>query len=151
MADENQEIVEAVAELAQEAEHNDELERVVGDVLESAQEKVEAAERTAEQIAEAAIEGERGRAIEEIRKDVEKWQSEQSELKMLMMEMKSQMETMQGQLAALATLEVASQVQPEAGQTSLSSTPLPSQQISEAVEEVETIIPANLSESAVAL
>lgn len=149
MDDENQEVVAAVAELAHEAETAAVSEEVIAAVVEAAEERVEAAERTAEQIAEAALESERGRQIDAIRKDVEKWQSEQAELKFQLTEMKETITTLSGQIAALATLEISSQAQ-QAPVPILSSSTLPTSETPEPMAEILEVIPESLSESVVA-
>lgn len=149
MDDESREVVDAVEDLADKAKEAEIAEAVIEDVIDAAEKRVEEAEKTAEAIAAAAMESERGREIYELRKDIEKWRDEQYSLENQVREIQSKMETMTGQLAALATLEITSQVQAQPVPSSSLSTPLPSDQISEAITEVETIIPENLSESAV--
>lgn len=146
MEGENGEVVEAVADLARQADSVSTSEAVLDAVIDNAQERVAAAEETAEQIAAAAMESARGQEIENLRRDFFTWQNEQASLKAELSELKMQTATLQGQLSALATLQVA---QETPNQNSLSLTPPTSDNLTEAIEEVETILPESLSESAV--
>lgn len=144
----NSEVVAAVADLANEADKVAVTDAVIETVVEAAQERVEAAEKTAEQIAAAAMESERGREIQEIRKDIGTWLDKQSNLEMSLSNLSQRLETLAGQISAIATLEMAEQIQ----QTPISSSlNLPnSEALPEAIAEVETIVPESLSENVVA-
>lgn len=137
------EIRDAVSGLAIAAATGEQSAEHIAAVIEHAEERVAAAERTAEQIAEAALESARGREIHELRKDYEKCQSETMEMKSQIAGLSSQLETLTGQLSALSTLNLSALAQQFPASSLL--TPPISEAVPEAIQEVETLVPASLA------
>lgn len=138
-------VVGAVIDLAAQADRVENTDAIITAVVANAQEQIAAAERTAEQIAAAAMESERGQEIARIREEFFTWQNQLSELRSIVTDLSSQMGTLTGQVAAAATLAASSLQSPA---SSLSTLPL-SETVPEAIAEVEAIIPANLASGVV--
>ena len=88
------------------------IEAAKDEAIEAAQEAVVIAEQTAEQIAAAAMESERGKAITDLRQDLNACRDNQSSISMTLENLKSQVMEMAGKIEALLTPQPALLIQP---------------------------------------
>lgn len=133
-------VVEAVADLAQAAESNAEAAgAVIEQVIENAEARVEEAERNAELIAAAAVEGERGRRIEQLEREQWAWQEEARELRETLEVLRMEFSTIKEQMASITTLMVA-----DTASTDLSLSTPDQSTVAEAVTETMEVLPGNL-------
>lgn len=140
MDGENNPVVAAVAELAEAAESNVEATgAVIEQVIENAEARIEEAERNAEAIAAAAIEGERGRRIENLEREQWEWQEEARELREATEILKTELSLIKEQLASMTTLMVAG-----TASTDLSLSTPEQSTVAEAVAETMEVLPGNL-------
>jgi septal ring factor EnvC (AmiA/AmiB activator) len=120
----------------------------VSAVVAHAEKRVEEAQETAQAIADAALQSEIGRQVNDLRGDLIKCQTDLQSLQPELATMKSQLTEIQATMAASLTLQAAT-LQPQNAPVSVSLTPEQSP-VREAVETVTAALPGNLSENAVA-
>jgi uncharacterized UPF0160 family protein len=112
--------------------------------IENAQERIENAEQAAEQIAAAAMEGERGRRIAALEMEVSEWRAHVEQLSQQLQTLQEQVTNLSTSQAAIVGMEI---------QEALSSTPQPLAPITETLEEaaeIAEVLPEALSQSDVA-
>lgn len=123
-------------------------EETVAAVIEGAEARVAQAERTAEQIAEAAMESERGREISTLREEVSNCREELRNQSSFCGQLGEQVTQLSGQLQALLTLEIIAAAmaspQPLPAPT-VSSVSTPSNLAEAAETAAAELNPANLS------
>lgn len=134
----------AVAEAA--AIASEDANATVAAVVEMAAEAVDEAQETAAAIARAAMETELGRRIYAIEERIAPWLGvDLAALQSQLATLQETVNTLQGQMAATATLAVVAVTEPTTSAAPVSSTPQASDKIAEAVAETTAIIPDNLA------
>lgn len=135
-------VVDAVADLVVASENNAaETAIIIDNVIEAANERVEAAEQMAADIMAGAMETERGQRVAHV--EERQWQGEMevAELRREMTELKTTLAEVMTQLSSLTTLAVVAPTQA----ASSSLIPPPSENsIQEATAEVMEVLPGNL-------
>lgn len=147
MEGETSAVVEAAASAAAQTQALVEHQHaVVESVIESAQQQVAAAERTAEQIAAAAMESARGEEINRLQREIEECRAENRNLSGSLAQVTEQLATLSGQVAALLTLEIiqAAMTPPSVSAPASSSLTLPNLEEA-ATQAAQELDPSNLA------
>lgn len=128
-------VAEAVATAVENANEN--TSEVIAAVVENAADRIDAAHEAAQQIADAAAATALAQQFQDFQREVRSWLDGLESKLLKIPAMEEAISTLQGQMAATATLAVSHPVQ------SLSTPPV-SDKIAEATAEVAEILPANL-------